>query len=551
MLYDQKEAVFYNKVQVLNRDLSIQTIKLFSEVITNERKTKYDAKKARYDANPAASERPPHPPSDGITVLDALAATGLRSVRYLKEIPKIKHVTINDLLPEATTAALVNIRSNGIDAEKVIVNNGDACMLMYQHRDSNTQYDVIDLDPYGSAAPFLDSAVQAVSADGGLLCVTCTDSPVLSGNYPEVCYAKYGSMPIKCKYVHEMALRVLLNAIETAANKYKRHIVPWLSLSVDFYVRVFVRVYESPAEVKNTCLKRITTYQSTQCSSFINQTVGTRNRTKKEKMELAKKTKDDADATEAASSSTAPAASGNYGAAALEVPATCEESGGRWKVGGPFWGAPIHDQAMVDTLLARVDLARMAQADKAKQADSTSTEEPTADAGDSVQQHAIPTAERLTGILTSISEELKDVPYYYSLPDLAHTLQCLVPTHLEFKSALINAGYRVSHFHHDPSAFKTDAPNSVVSTCRVSCHPVLVAELYSPCALHVGLGHHARLLQATPARRRKAQEAVRRRRAYSGEGVQDPGGLHHSRGTVLVCPLRFQQSLTHTGGDVI
>ena len=35
-------------------------------------------------------------------------------------------------------------------------------------------YDVIDLDPYGSAAPFLDAAVQAI-ADGGLLSVTCTD----------------------------------------------------------------------------------------------------------------------------------------------------------------------------------------------------------------------------------------------------------------------------------------------------------------------------------------------------------------------------------------
>ena len=46
-------------------------------------------------------------------------------------------------------------------------------MLMYQHRDVASRFDVIDLDPYGTASPFLDSAVQAV-ADGGLLCVTCT-----------------------------------------------------------------------------------------------------------------------------------------------------------------------------------------------------------------------------------------------------------------------------------------------------------------------------------------------------------------------------------------
>lgn len=55
---------------------------------------------------------------------------------------------------------------------------------MYQHRE-NKSFDVIDLDPYGTAAPFIDAAVQSVS-DGGLLCVTCTDLAVLAGtNYPE------------------------------------------------------------------------------------------------------------------------------------------------------------------------------------------------------------------------------------------------------------------------------------------------------------------------------------------------------------------------------
>jgi tRNA G26 N,N-dimethylase Trm1 len=43
---------------------------------------------------------------------------------------------------------------------------------MYGHRGGN-RFDVVDLDPFGSSAVFLDSAVQAVG-DGGLLCVTCT-----------------------------------------------------------------------------------------------------------------------------------------------------------------------------------------------------------------------------------------------------------------------------------------------------------------------------------------------------------------------------------------
>ena len=41
MLYDEREAVFYNKVQVLNRDISTQVIRLFAEKLTSERNLRY------------------------------------------------------------------------------------------------------------------------------------------------------------------------------------------------------------------------------------------------------------------------------------------------------------------------------------------------------------------------------------------------------------------------------------------------------------------------------------------------------------------------------
>lgn len=37
---------------------------------------------------------------------------------------------------------------------------------MYQHQKVSERFDIIDLDPYGSPAPFLDAAVQAVSEGG-------------------------------------------------------------------------------------------------------------------------------------------------------------------------------------------------------------------------------------------------------------------------------------------------------------------------------------------------------------------------------------------------
>jgi tRNA (guanine26-N2/guanine27-N2)-dimethyltransferase len=38
--------------------------------------------------------------------------------------------------------------------------------LMYEHRHPAKRVEVVDLDPYGTAAPFIDGAVQCVT-DGG------------------------------------------------------------------------------------------------------------------------------------------------------------------------------------------------------------------------------------------------------------------------------------------------------------------------------------------------------------------------------------------------
>ena len=66
----------------------------------------------------------------------------------------------------------------------------------------------------------------------------------------------------------------ILYLLQGHANRYKRHIVPMLSLSVDFYVRVFVRVYTSPAAVKDSATKLMHVYQSLGCDSFFMQRVG-------------------------------------------------------------------------------------------------------------------------------------------------------------------------------------------------------------------------------------------------------------------------------------
>lgn len=122
---------------------------------------------------------------------------------------------------------------------------------MYTSTTLDKRFTIIDLDPYGCPSRFLDGAVQSVE-EGGLLLVTATDMSVLAGNTPEAGYVKYGSVPIKSKSCHEMALRILLKTIESSANTYGRYTKPLLSLSIDFYIRVFVQVFTSQIKCKDT-----------------------------------------------------------------------------------------------------------------------------------------------------------------------------------------------------------------------------------------------------------------------------------------------------------
>jgi len=60
------------------------------------------------------------------------------------------------------------------------------------------------------------------------------------------------------------------------------------------------------------------------------------------------------------------------------------------------------------------------------------------------------------------AQELKDVPLHYTLDGMCSQLHITVPSQTLIRSALLNAGYRVSSVHTNQTALKTDAPNSVL-----------------------------------------------------------------------------------------
>jgi len=82
-----------------------------------------------------------------------------------------------------------NFILNGLDPEdsRYKLTRNDANLLMYT---SEQIYDVIDLDPYGSVVPFIDSAIK-VARNGTLIAATCTDLRVLEGMDVYKCYTMY------------------------------------------------------------------------------------------------------------------------------------------------------------------------------------------------------------------------------------------------------------------------------------------------------------------------------------------------------------------------
>ncbi|CAN6448378.1 unnamed protein product [Victoria cruziana] len=453
--------VFYNKTQVVNRDLSIAVLRTFISKRKEEQTARWNKKAEARKTVPedAKSEQVPEPecsphneeangeehevaadsskdePGDGSVttnsagngdrrevkppkILEALAASGLRALRYAREVEGIGSVIAVDNDKMAYEACKRNIKLNGsLACSMVEAQLADARVYMLTHQ---KEFDVVDLDPYGSPSVFLDSAVQSV-VDGGMLMCTATDMAVLCGNNGEVCYSKYGSYPSKGKYCHEMALRILLACIESHANRYKRYIVPVLSVSVDFYVRVFVRIYTSASAMKNTPLKLSYIYQCVGCDSFhlqpLARTVNKNNSVKY-----------------------AP----GYGPV---VPQECTDCGKRFNLAGPIWSAPIHDQDWISSILSNVISSK----------------------------DRYPAYDRISAVLTTVSEELLDVPLYVSLHNLCATLKCTSPSAVMFRSAVINAGYRISGTHANPLGLKSDAPMGIIwdiMRCWVKLHPV-------------------------------------------------------------------------------
>lgn len=247
---DKSFTAFYNPAQEFNRDMSVLAINTYFN---------YHKYRKQKEINKITTGE------YKFSVCEPLSATGLRAIRYLKELNSemVNEIYANDMDEKAVECINQNAARNNVDPKRFKVCTGDASQLLYLNL---KHFDVIDLDPYGSAIPFLDSALQGAK-NGALLCLTFTDMPVLCGNYPETTFYKYGSIPYKGSFCHEVAKRIALFAVSSCASKYKKVIKPLLCFNAEFYIRLFVIIKDSPEDCKNNPMKYGYMYHCRSCQN--------------------------------------------------------------------------------------------------------------------------------------------------------------------------------------------------------------------------------------------------------------------------------------------
>jgi len=220
-----KVPAFFNPLAKKNRDLSILVYNAFSALR----------------------------PSKTLTFADSLCGIGARGLRVAVELGMAGEVWMNDVNPVALRFARKAAKLNSIEG-KCNFHLGEACsFLMSNKKNHKLRYDIVDLDPFGSPAQYADCVLRAVR-DGGIISVTATDTAVLCGVYPKVCFRKYHGIPINNEYSNETGIRLLISSLAITAARLDLSISPLFTHSYLHFMRTYLKV-----EVTNTEANKLDT----------------------------------------------------------------------------------------------------------------------------------------------------------------------------------------------------------------------------------------------------------------------------------------------------
>jgi tRNA (guanine26-N2/guanine27-N2)-dimethyltransferase len=208
-----KVPAFFNPSAKVNRDISVLLYKTFVPEIKK------------------------NPRSFG----DPFGGIGARALRVAVEIPQLEQIYINDINTVAIEAAKKASEINLV-TEKCTFTTQEVVRFLTSHDSINFErFSVVDLDPFGSPAPYIDCVLRSVTK-GGMLSITATDTAVLCGVHPEVCMRKYYGRPLNNHYARETALRLIISLIAITAARLDLAILPVFVHANLHYLRAYIKV---------------------------------------------------------------------------------------------------------------------------------------------------------------------------------------------------------------------------------------------------------------------------------------------------------------------
>jgi len=192
-------SLFYNPKSRIIRDLGVLALAVLGQ--------------QRADAEP-------------LRVLDAMAGSGVRSLRYASEVDGIGVIHSNELMegahPLQANLAPLLADGSGVDFR---LTAEDAVDLYLRARLSGERYDLVDCDAFGTGQPHTAEAWWAV-AKGGLLYLCATDSCATAGHNPHKVMSGYAAVAKYHPSCNEQGLRLLLGAAWREAAQRNLHAEP-------------------------------------------------------------------------------------------------------------------------------------------------------------------------------------------------------------------------------------------------------------------------------------------------------------------------------------
>ncbi|MCH8324797.1 MAG: tRNA (guanine-N1)-methyltransferase [Thaumarchaeota archaeon] len=214
-----KDPAFFNPKAKLNRDFSIIA---YSAFLKN-----FDGPKI---------------------FLEGLSGIGARGIRVANELSNVEQVIVNDLNPKALELAKKSASLNNL--QNFQTSENEVCRFFSTFSKKGERGTIVDIDPFGSPAKYIDCGIRA-TMHGGILSTTATDLQVLHGLFRDACKRRYGGVPVKTEYSNEIAIRLILGCIRVIAARLDIEIIPLFVESDLHYYRTYVRILNRPDQNEN------------------------------------------------------------------------------------------------------------------------------------------------------------------------------------------------------------------------------------------------------------------------------------------------------------